>query len=236
MLTKKRTYNQISNNNTFEDITWGFCEKNKKRKLEDKKTEKNGTTNNHGIFVIGNEIHFSCGITKETIQEIINSISLLVHEHKENSSGIPEPLTITYIVDSPGGSVTAVLKFVDYLNIVRNKYNWVKFVSVISGMTASAGTIMSIVADERYMTEHAHAMVHELSAGNSSKYTELMSYMDYLYKLHSTLVNIYCKKTQLSVDEVEELLRKETWFSAQEYFEYGFVDGIKSAGCSEDSS
>lgn len=225
MTTKKRTFSNISNTNTFEDIEWGWYNEstNKKRKLD----ENNGSQTNSGIFVIGTEIHFSCGINKETIQEMINSISLLINNHKENSSGKPEQLTITYIVDSPGGMVTAVLKFVDYLNIVRKKYDWLKFVSIISGMTASAGTIMAIVADERYITENAHAMVHELSAGNSSKYTELMSYMDYLYKLHSTLVSIYCKKTNLSVDDVEDILRKETWFSAKEYLDYGFVDAIK---------
>jgi ATP-dependent protease ClpP protease subunit len=202
------------------DLEWGGCEKKSKNTIE--KTD-------NGIFVIGNEIHFSCGINKDTIQEIIKMMSVLIHDHKEQSGGTPEKLTITYIVDSPGGSVTSVLKFVDYLNIVRSKYKWVKFVSIISGMSASAGTIMAIVADKKYITENAHAMIHELSAGNSSKYTELMSYMDYLSKLHVTLVNIYCKNTNKSVKEIEELLRKETWFSAQEYHENGFVDGIKTS-------
>lgn len=214
---KKRNYDEINSS----DVEWGTCKK--------ARTEKNTTPKqDNGIFVIGNEIHFSCGINKDSIQEIIKMMSVLIHEHKEQSSGTPEELTITYIVDSPGGSVTSVLKFVDYLNIVRSKYKWVKFVSIISGMSASAGTIMAIVADEKYITENAHAMIHELSAGNSSKYTELMSYMDYLSKLHNTLVKIYCNNTCKSEKEIEELLRRETWFSADEYHKNGFVDGIKT--------
>jgi ATP-dependent protease ClpP protease subunit len=230
MSCKKRKYNE-NENMIIRDIEWGFNNSSiVENNMYHTYNGKNDTnSSNLGIHVVGTEIHFSCGINKETIQEIINAISLIIHEHKENSTGTPEPLTITYIVDSPGGMVTAVLKFVDYLNIVRSKYKWVKFVSVISGMTASAGTIMAIVSDEKYMTENAHAMIHELSAGNSCKYTELMSYMDYLSKLHVKLVNIYQKKTGKTLEDIETLLRKETWFSADEYLKHGFVDGIK--GC-----
>ena len=226
MLSKKRKFNNISYNedHNCEGIIYGL----KKKQKIDLDDDVNMTDKNSEIFVIGNEIHFTCGITKKTIQEMINNISLLIHNHKEESNGVPEQLTITYIVDSPGGQVTAVLKFVDYLNIVRKKYNWVKFVSIISGMTASAGTIMAIVADERYITENAYAMIHELSAGNNTKYTQLLSYMDYLSKLHVALVNIYCKTTKKTQEEIETLLRKETWFSATEYYDNGFVDGIKN--------
>jgi ATP-dependent protease ClpP protease subunit len=86
---------------------------------------------------------------------------------------------------------------------------------------------MSIVADKRFMTKNAHAMIHELSSGNQGKYTELRSYCKFLDQLHDKLVSIYCDKTKKSRDEIEKLLRNETWFTADEYLKYGFVEEIK---------
>ena len=86
---------------------------------------------------------------------------------------------------------------------------------------------MAICADKRYMTKYAHAMVHELASGNSGKYTEMGSYMKFLDKLHDKLVNIYIDKTNKEREEIEKIMRKETWFTAEEYKELGFIDEIK---------
>lgn len=213
--------------NEYVDIVWGFNDSttsNKCRKTHSDKPRDPNTDN--VIYTIGNEIHFSCGIDKNSIQEIIRQMTELIHEHKKKADE-NEKLTITYIVDSPGGAVTSILKFVDFIELVKKKYPFVEFVSIISGMVASAGTIMAVVADKRYMTKNAHAMIHELSAGNSSKLTFLRSYMDYLNLLHDKLVDIYEAKSGLPRNSIEELLKAETWFSAEQYLDNGFIDGIK---------
>ncbi len=179
------------------------------------------------IYTIGNEIHFTCDINKASIQEIIKQMTQLIHDHKKNANGEPDKLTIVYIVDSPGGSVTSILKFVDFVEVAKTKYPFVEFISIITGLVASAGTIMAIVADKRFMTKNAHAMIHELSSGNSGKYTELRSYVRFLDHLHDKLTNIYCKKTGKSLEEIEKLLKNETWFSAEDYLKYGFIDELK---------
>ncbi len=182
---------------------------------------------NRSIYTIGNDIYFTAGVNKHTIQEIIRQMTQLIHDHKKKSNGDPDKLTITYIVDSPGGSVTSILKFVDFLSLSKLKYPFVEFVSVISGLVASAGTIMAIAADKRYMTKNAHAMIHELSSGNSCKYTEFKSYIKFLDQLHDKLTNIYIEKTKKSREEIEGLLKNETWFGAEEYKKNGFIDEIK---------
>lgn len=179
------------------------------------------------VYTIGNEIHFTANINKISIQEVIRQMTKLIHEHKKKSDEESEKLNLVYTVDSPGGSVTSILKFVDFISLAKKKYPFVEFTSIITGLTASAGTIMAIVADKRYMTKNAHAMVHELSSGNQGKYTELRSYCRFLDQLHDKLVTIYCDKTKKSREEIEKLLRNETWFSANEYLEFGFVEEIK---------
>ncbi len=210
------------------DINWGgdkdYDEDNKKYKVDNDRTN---FVDEKFVYTIGNEIHFTAGINKISIQEIIRQMTKLIHDHKKKSDEESEKLNIIYTVDSPGGSVTSILKFVDFISLAKKKYPFVEFTSIITGLTASAGTIMAIVADKRYMTKNAHAMVHELSSGNQGKYTEFRSYCKFLDQLHEKLVNIYCDKTKKSREEVESIMRNETWFSADEYLKYGFVEEIK---------
>jgi ATP-dependent protease ClpP protease subunit len=193
------------------------------------KKRKDWHISENGIYAIGNEIHFSTPVEKLTIQEVIRLMSTMIHEHKEKfkDKGEPDPLKIVYIVDTPGGDVSAVLKFVDFISIAKQKNKFVEFISIISGTAASAGTTMSIIADKRYMTKNAYAMIHELSTGSSGKYTELMSYAKHLENVHTRMVKIYCDVTKKSKEEIEGLLRKETWFCAEDYLKFGFVDEIK---------
>ena len=185
---------------------------------------------NKMIYSIGTEIHFTAAITKETIETIIKKITKIIdknHEKYQDWKQGNEKLVITYVVDSPGGCVNSILKFVDYLNLVRAKHPYVEFVSVITGLVASAGTIMCVVADKRFMTPYSHAMIHELSSGNSGKYTHFISYSKFLSSLHETLLDIYLQHTNKEKDELEDLLKTETWFNAPEYMRHGFVDEIK---------
>lgn len=184
-------------------------------------------------YAVGNEIHFSSPITLESIQKIIKEIQKLVHAHvkktggqSSSSSSSSNKLTISITIDSPGGSVMSILKYVDFVNRIRKKYKNIEFVSIITGFAASAGTIMALCADKRCITKNAHAMIHELSAGNQGKYTFLSSHMEFLDKLHEKLVNIYVEATGKPREELENLMKRETWFTAEEYKKLGFVTEI----------
>ena len=179
------------------------------------------------IYTIGSEIHFTATIDSMSIEQIIKEITTIIHTAQDDYRNSGDKLTITYIVDSPGGSVISVLKFVDFIRLAKTKYPYVEFVSIITGLVASAGTIMCIVADKRFMTKNAHAMIHELSAGKMGKYTQLVSHTGFLTKLHEMLSEIYLARSNKDKEALSDLLKNETWFSAKQYLEYGFIDEIK---------
>lgn len=182
---------------------------------------------NNAIYNVGTDIHFTTDINAASIQTIIRIITDIIEEKKSQYENSNDKLQIVYIVDSPGGSVSSVLKFVDFLDLTKKKYPFVEFISIISGSAASAGTIMAIVADKRYMTQHAVAMIHELSSRTEGTYTHLNSRSKHYTTLHDIIVNIYVSKTGLDRNYVNELLNKETWFNAQDYLTAKFIDGIK---------
>jgi len=178
------------------------------------------------IYACDNAVHFSSPVNKLSIEIIIKLISKMIETfYKEHDS--EEPYELTYVVDTPGGSVDAILKFVDFIGLTKTKYPNVTFISVITGLVASAGTIMCVIADKRYMTKYAHAMIHELSAGNSGRYTQLISHTDFLRELHNCLVNIYMKNTKIDREKLEALLKNDTWYNSEEYLREGFIHEIK---------
>lgn len=198
------------------------------------------------IFIAGTrEIHFNAHVDGETITRIKKLISIIVDEGKDQLVKFDEngkvpaerkndpDYVITYIVNSPGGSVHDILDFVDYVNVLRSTFANIKFTSVITGMVASAGTIMCVIADKKQMTRFAFAMIHELSTGVArTNYTRIMTHADFVKNLHYVLVTIYQESRKIDVNDkiendiLEDLLLKETWMSAEQYKSLKFVDEI----------
>lgn len=193
------------------------------------------------IYIAGKkEIHFNEGVNNESICRIKKLISEIINDHShllirryENDEDDHDEFVITYIVNSPGGSVHSILDFVDFINYQRQTFSNLRFTSIATGLVASAGTTMCIVADYRKMTKSAFAMIHELSTGLSrSNYTKIRTYSDFLDKLHKRLVDIYLEARGFELNDddernrLEKELLEETWMSAEEYKEAGFVSEI----------
>lgn len=190
-----------------------------------------GDSSNHQIYdpliyTLGKEVHFSAGIDTLTIEILKKHISAVIHAFYEEYESRSEQLVITYVVNSPGGSVVAVLNFVDFLRLSKASHPNIKFKSVITGLAASAGTIMACAADERFMTANAKSMIHDLSGNNSGTFTQMMSQVEFIKDLNDSLINIYFGKCKKTKEELIELLKTNKWFSAKEYLDFGFVDTV----------
>jgi len=197
------------------------------------------------IYIAGkHEIHFTAHVDGDTITRMKKLISEIINDNRHmlvryDESGKPErddkDFDITYIVNSPGGSVTSILDFVDYIEFLRSTYANLKFTSIITGLVASAGTIMCVVADRRKMTRFAHAMIHELSGGGGrTNYTRILTHAEFVQKLHRSLNIIYQEargldpEDQTEMKKLEDLLIRETWLTSTEYLNLGFVHNIIS--------
>lgn len=178
------------------------------------------------IYAIGKEIHFTGNINSSSIEKIIKLITKIIYEHESKHKNEKKKLDITIVIDSGGGSVVAILKYVDYIKLSKKKHPNVTYISIINGLAASAATIMAVCADKRLITRNAFTMVHELSTGHSNSYTKFMSYSEHLKTMHNILVDIYMTVSKKSREEMEKLLNTETWYDAEGYKAIGLVDEI----------
>jgi len=130
--------------------------------------------------------------------------------------------TVHIRFNSPGGSVfdgTAM-----YNAIKRHKS---KTVSHIDGLAASIASVIALGADEVVMAENAFLMVHEpwsMIMGNAD---DMREEADLLDKVGGTIMNTYIKKTGMKESEIKDLVRSETWMTAEEALEMGFIDSIE---------
>jgi ATP-dependent Clp protease protease subunit len=101
-----------------------------------------------------------------------------------------------------------------------------KVVAHIDGVAASAATYLALAASEVRMTDGGLFMVHNSWTMAMGNRTELRSTADLLEKIDGTISADYQRKTGKSADEIAALMDAETWMTAQEALDAGFIDAI----------
>jgi ATP-dependent Clp protease protease subunit len=100
----------------------------------------------------------------------------------------------------------------------------------IDGWAASAATRIAMAGDTIEMAEAGFYMIHNawtLGMGNAN---DLRKTAEMLDKVDTTIVNDYIKKTAQEDKQIRDWMDAETWFTAAEAVEYGFVDQLIQAG------
>ena len=98
---------------------------------------------------------------------------------------------------------------------------------LVEGIAASIASVIVCAGDEVVMPENAMLMLHEPSAHVAGTADDLLSMAAALEKMRTSLVSAYREKSGLPDTEIEDLLSRETWLSADEALEMGFADRIE---------
>ena len=99
----------------------------------------------------------------------------------------------------------------------------------IEGIAASMGSVIALAGDEVIMAENSLFMIHNAWGGAMGEANEMRKTAALLEKISSEIADIYTKKTRLPYDKVKDMMDEETWLSAEEAFNFGFVDSISDA-------
>jgi len=131
-------------------------------------------------------------------------------------------------INSFGGSVFEGMAMYNILKGRREVVN-----TKILGIALSMGTILSASANDGYaeMPENGYYMVHNPSGGRWGDAKLMESYADLLRTITNDLANIYIKRITaagktITLEEVLDMMERETWMSATKAFELGLVDKL----------
>jgi len=152
---------------------------------------------------------------------------------KQELQALGDVSDIDLYICSDGGSVFAGNAIYSILT-----HHPAKVTGYIEGIAASMGSVVAMACDELLMAENSLMMIHNpwgMAVGDSG---EIRKYADMLDKAKETLMLAYEKRTGISSEELTELLNQETWFTASEALEKGFITGvmepIEMAACIKD--
>jgi ATP-dependent Clp protease protease subunit len=106
----------------------------------------------------------------------------------------------------------------------------------IDGMALSIASIIAMAGEEVRMAENAMLMIHDPWTFAMGDAGELRKTADLLDAMKDNLVTTYARRTGLERDEIADLMAEETWFSAAEAKERGFVDLVVEGQGAQDGA
>lgn len=125
-------------------------------------------------------------------------------------------------ISSPGGDVFAAAKI--YNSITQ--YKGGKITAYIYGFCASAATVITMAANEIYMSPTALMLIHNPSMFVWGESADMKKSADMLDSVKETIINAYEQRTGLSREEISDYMNREKAFDSNEAIELGFVDGL----------
>lgn len=128
---------------------------------------------------------------------------------------------VTLRINSPGGDVFAARAIQAAMEAHDGE-----IVAHVDGYAASAASLIAVAADRCVMASGAFMMIHKshtISAGNSD---DLLSMAEVLEKVDGTLAETYAAKAGGEAAAFADLMRAETWFTAQEAVDAKLADEI----------
>lgn len=131
---------------------------------------------------------------------------------------------VTVLVNSGGGDLWAG----NEISYALGTYAGTVTVD-ITGIAASAATVVCCGGDKVRMSAGAQYMIHNVSSYAAGDYNDMDHMSDVLKNANKATSNVYRQKTGLSTNELLKLMNAETWMDADKAVEYGFVDEIIGA-------
>lgn len=138
--------------------------------------------------------------------------------------------TIHLRINSPGGDVFEARTIATAL-----KQCGKTVVAHIDGVCASAATYVALAASSVEMAQGSFFMIHQAWAGIIGNSAELRDLAALLDKVDDSIIADYVAKSGEDADSIKQLMAAETWMTAQEALDFGFVDSVydgKTADCS----
>lgn len=134
---------------------------------------------------------------------------------------IKDVKNLDIFINSGGGSVFAGMAIYNMLK--RNSAFKTVFVD---GVAASISSVIALAGDKIVIPKNAYFMIHKASAfawGDSNEFKRMVNLLETVEK---GILNVYEEnlKQGVNIDEIKELMEKETWFTGDEAAEYFNVE------------
>lgn len=169
-----------------------------------------------------NHIYFNDDINSQTAMALCHELRNVDLTMKLLSTTYNMPAQPIYLhLTTNGGEVHSAFLVVDTINQLS-----VPVYTVVEGFVASAGTLISLAGEKRFISENAYMLLHELRSGVWGKMSSIEEEMENLKKIMDHITSFYIKKTNLKKHALDKLLTKDVIWNSSECVSKGVVDDI----------
>ena len=163
---------------------------------------------------------------KHKIKGDIISWNSSIYDFNYKMRSVKEDEDITLEINSYGGDV---FLGIDIMNTLRGHKGDVTV--IITGIAASAASVIAMGADVIKMYSNTQLMVHNAWTYASGNAKELRKVADDLESIGESVLASYTHR--VDADTVKKLLDEETYMSASKAKKYGFIDEIVDVAAEE---
>lgn len=175
----------------------------------------------------------AAGVVEIYLYDVIGGWGITAQQFVNDckDAGVFEASAINLHIHSPGGDV--LQGFAIYNTLARLK---AKFDIWVDGVAASMASMIACLPGATvHMPSNAWLMIHKPWGGIAGDSDDLREYADWLDRNEALMLNAYSNKSGMSAEELEPLLKAETWLSGAEAVEKGFADilepELQAAAC-----
>jgi ATP-dependent Clp protease protease subunit len=130
---------------------------------------------------------------------------------------------ITIYINSPGGSIIDGMAIYDTMQLIEPDIR-----TIAIGMAASMGQFLlsSGTKGKRFITPNARVLMHQPSGGVGGTTTDVRIGAELILDMKKRLSTLTSQQTGQSLERIYEDTEHDSWYTAQEALEYGFVDHV----------
>ena len=167
-----------------------------------------------GINIKSNTMYLTYEIEQDTLYAVMTRFDNFVQYN--------EGKDINLNIASYGGDVYSMLGIIDYFKSLPVKVN----THCLGACMSAAAVILACGTGKRTMTSNSTVMVHEGSAFEAGKTSDVLKGADHLKKLQKNINRILGEVTNKDQKFWERVSQHDTYLTAKECLDYGLVDEI----------
>lgn len=190
-----------------------FSSRRHTRNGEEKKEEKDDSSTSGSVTSVGDNVYFFADVDVKTCHDLIVELAKMDAKEKD------EPVKLHILSD--GGDVYAALAVIGTIKTMRREVH-----SYINGFAASAGTMISVACDKRFMYENSYMLIHQVSSAFWGKYQEFNDEYENLVIMMRDIKKIYADETNINQTDLDSLLKHDLNWDHKKCLEVGLVDEV----------
>ena len=181
----------------------------------DKKTQILFKQLEWGINLSTNTMYLTYEIDTDQLYSVMTRFDNFIHYNGGKKD-------VNLVISSYGGDVYAMLGTIDYFKSLPVKVN----THCIGACMSAAAVILACGTGKRTMTQNSTVMVHEGSAFEVGKTSDVIKGADHMKRLQININRILGDVTKKTQKFWEEVSKQDTYLTSEECLDYGIIDEI----------